>query len=262
MRFALVFLIISNWAWATDTSVLVYNITQDQVEYGRRDQQVRAIASVTKVMTAIVVLDQNPNMIETLKLSRRVASNLPQQQYSRRDLMTAMLVRSDNAAAETLAENYPGGRQAFISDMNRHAHQFMMQHTQFEDPTGLGRLNLSTAQDVSIMMTRALNYDMIRDTSTRLSAQFETQSRKKKRVISLPNTNQPLLGAFSNILVSKTGLTSAAGWCVSMVVQHGSERYAVVILGAGSREVRTSTAKHMINDLLTAQKNTEYPSFL
>ena len=113
-----------------------------------------------------------------------------------------------------------------------------------------------------LFRSRALNYDMIRDTSTRLSAQFETQSRKKKRVISLPNTNQPLLGAFSNILVSKTGLTSAAGWCVSMVVQHGSERYAVVILGAGSREVRTSTAKHMINDLLTAQKNTEYPSFL
>ena len=248
MKSLLLTLLWINTAWAADASVFLYNLTQDRAEYSRNTQQVRAIASVTKIMTAMVVLDGNPDLRSELRLSRRVGSNLPQQSYSRGDLLTAMLVRSDNAAAETLAENYPGGRSAFITDMNRHARDFDMLDTHFEDPTGLGRNNLSTVKDVTTMMAMASDYKFIRDTSTKKHAEFATQGRNKNKIISLPNTNQPLLLAYNTIVVSKTGLTNAAGWCVSMVIEHNLQKYVLVILGARTRDARIATAKNIMQD--------------
>jgi D-alanyl-D-alanine endopeptidase (penicillin-binding protein 7) len=248
MKSFLLTLLLINTAWAADASVFLYNLTKDRTEYSRNTEQVRAIASVTKIMTAMVALDRDPDLRSELKLSRRVSSNLPQQSYSRRDLLTAMLVRSDNAAAETLAENYPGGRTAFITEMNRHARDFDMPDTHFEDPTGLGRNNLSTVRDVTTMMAVASDYKFIRDTSTKKHAEFETQGRKKNKVISLPNTNQPLLMTFDSIVVSKTGLTNAAGWCVTMVIEQNFQKYVLVILGARTRDARIATAKNIMHD--------------
>ena len=105
-------------------SVLHYDINKDKYLHSKNINQTRPIASITKLMTAMVVLDSNPNLHEKLSLSKKVKSSLPRQQFSRIDLLNAMLVKSDNGAAETLADNYPGGRKVFIEDMNRNAFSY------------------------------------------------------------------------------------------------------------------------------------------
>jgi D-alanyl-D-alanine endopeptidase (penicillin-binding protein 7) len=162
-----------------------------------------------------------------------------------------MLVRSDNAAAETLAADYPGGRTAFIDRMNRQAREWELAHTKFEDPTGLGKNNLSTVDEVKEMMTYSSGYWLIRDISTKKHAEFETKYKKKIKTISLNNTNQPLLFTFDSIVVSKTGLTSAAGWCVGLVFEQNNQQYVVVVLGAKNKADRIATVKNvMYNHIL------------
>jgi D-alanyl-D-alanine endopeptidase (penicillin-binding protein 7) len=237
-----------------EPSVWVYNITRDRVEYAYNSEKIRPIASVTKIMTAMVALDHDKDLSRTLKLSRRVASNLPQNTYNRWQLFQAMLVRSDNAAAETLAEDYPGGRAAFIARMNAQARDWGMTQTRFEDPTGLSANNISTVSEIASMMETSSGYWLIQEVSTRKQIAVETQFKKRIRTVSLTNTNSPLLFEFDNILVSKTGLTSKAGWCVGLVVEQRRQQYAIVVLGARTKQDRIRTVeKVMYNHVIDNQ---------
>ena len=238
----------------TEPSVWVYNVTRDRVEYAYNSEQVRPIASITKIMTAMVALDYNKDLSRTLKLSTRVASNLPRQTYNRWQLFQAMLVRSDNAAAETLAEDYPGGRSAFIARMNQQAQQWGMKNTKFEDPTGLSPNNISSVDDVANMMETSAGYWLIQEISTRKQIAVETQFKKKIRTVSLNNTNSSLLFEFDNIIVSKTGLTSKAGWCLGLVVEQKRQQFAIVILGAPTKQERIKTVQRiMYNHVLDSE---------
>jgi D-alanyl-D-alanine endopeptidase (penicillin-binding protein 7) len=228
-------------AWAD--SVLVYNVARHRVEMSRNADKVRSIASITKLMTAMIALDYDKDLSRKLMLSKRVQGHLPRQLYTREQLIKAMLVKSDNAAAETLAEDYPGGRSAFIARMNHQAELWGMKHTNFVDPSGLGVFNTSTARDLSELMTAALSYWLIREVSTQKHIAFETKYQKKIRTISLSHTSGPLLFAFDNVLVSKTGLTTAAGWCVGMVVEQNRQQYIVVVLGSRNKNERLNTVK-------------------
>lgn len=258
--FFLVVLLI-NTAWAApkvrdtyEPSVIVYNISQDKIEYARNTQVQRPIASVTKIMTAMVTLDHDKDLTRQLTLSKRVGSNLPGQQYNRWQLLQAMLVRSDNAAAETLAADYPGGRTAFISRMNSQAREWGLGNTRFEDPTGLGAGNISNVEEIASLMETSAAYWVIREISTRKQVAVETQFKKRVRTINLNNTNLPLLFEFDNILISKTGLTSRAGWCVGLVVEQNRQRYAVVVLGAQSKQDRFRTVERvMYNHIIDNQ---------
>lgn len=236
----------SAWASRVEPSVVVFNVTQGHVQYSRNSDQVRAIASITKIMTAMMALDYDKDLSRTLTLSTRVPSNLPRQSYNRWQLLQAMLVRSDNASAETLAADYPGGRDAFIARMNHQAQQWGWVNTRFEDPTGLGAGNVSTALEVADMMTTAANYWLIRETSTRKQIAIEAQQRQRVRTVNLNNTNQPLLFEFNSIVVSKTGLTSRAGWCLGLVVEQHEQQYAVVVLGTRNRDDRRATVQRAI----------------
>jgi beta-lactamase class A len=108
-------------------------------------------------MTAMVALDHDPTLTRSIKLINLVGSSLPNGQYTRRQLFDAMLVRSDNAAAETLAEDFPGGRAAFVRAMNRRAVALGMTSTRFQDPSGLSRNNVGTAGDVGTLVTQLAN---------------------------------------------------------------------------------------------------------
>ena len=238
----------------TEPSVWVYNVTRDRVEYAYNSEQVRPIASVTKIMTAMVALDYNKDLSRTLKLSTRVASNLPRQTYNRWQLLQAMLVRSDNAAAETLAADYPGGRDAFIARMNWQAEQWGMKQTRFEDPTGLSPNNISSVADVANMMETAAGYWLIQEVTTRKQIAVETQFKKSIRTVKLNNTNSPLLFEFDNIIVSKTGLTSKAGWCLGLVVEQKRQQFVIVILGAPTKQERIKTVERiMYNHVLDSE---------
>ena len=235
---------------ANTGSTFVYNRSHDDVIVANNHTQLRSIASITKVMTAMVYLDYHRFLNTKIPLQTPVRSNLPRQDYSRRDLLAAMLVRSDNAAAETLARDYPGGREAFIRAMNDKAQALKMAHTRFVDPSGLSRDNQSTAQDIGEMMLASVRYPIIREASIARQASFETFHRQKIRMIELPNTNRPLLLEFDSIIVSKTGWTTPAGWCVGMVVEKDRQVYVVVVLGSRTKQERFETARRlMINHI-------------
>lgn len=266
--FALTMLLTVLWAGARpqqEPSVIVYNITQQQVHYSANSRAVRPIASITKIMTAMIALDYDKDLTRTLLLNNtRVSSSLPKQNYNRWQLLQAMLVRSDNAAAETLAADYPGGREAFVAAMNRRAAEWGWANTQFEDPTGLGAGNVSTAAELADMLTTAANYWLIRETSVKKQIAIESQYRKTVRTINLNNTNQPLLFEFNSIVVSKTGLTSRAGWCLGLVVEQNQQQFAVIVLGSRDREDRKATVKraiynHVVDSQLPQQELTLNP---
>ena len=224
-------------------SVWVYNETKDQNVETRNLAQSRPIASLTKIMTAMVTLDYDKDLQRKLRMP---AGRLPAGMYTREEIITSMLVRSDNLSSEIIAADYPGGRKAFIRAMNQKGKAIGMIYTDFADPSGLSHRNRSIAGDVLIMMQVSAVYNIIRETSVKKQAIFETYYRKKIRTIELPNTNQPLLFKFDEIVVSKTGFTSSAGWCVGMVVEAQGQRFIVVILGAKSKQERFDIAKEVV----------------
>ena len=224
-------------------SVVLYNVTQHKLEMSRNANQVRSIASITKLMTAMVTLDYDKDLSRKLMLSKSVHSHLPRQLYTREQLLNAMLVKSDNAAAETLAEDYPGGRTAFVAAMNRYSFMWGMPNTQFSDPAGLGVFNVSTAHEVAELVHTASGYWFIREASSKKQVAIETKYKKKIRTIRLDHTSGPLLLTFDNVLVSKTGLTNAAGWCVGLYAEHKKQEYIVVVLGSRNKQARLNTVK-------------------
>ena len=161
------------------------------------------------------------------------------------ELFNAMLVRSDNAAAETLAGDYPGGRKEFIWRMNQQAKAWGINAT-FRDPTGLDPHNMATAGDIGTMAAYAAGYWVIRDASVQKTVMFERRFKKKIRKIQLNNTNRPLLMEFDEIVVSKTGLTSSAGWCVGLVAEQNAQQYVIVVLGSRNKVERLNTVKNIM----------------
>jgi D-alanyl-D-alanine endopeptidase (penicillin-binding protein 7) len=234
---------------AQASSVLLYNVSRNKVEMSRDADQVRSIASITKIMTAMITLDYDIDLSRKLMLSKRVPGHLPRQMYTREQLIKAMLIKSDNAAAETLAEDYPGGRSAFVARMNLQARIWDMKHTSFVDPSGLGVFNVSTARDVADLMQTSLGYWLIREVSGQKQVAFETKYGKKIRTIHLAHTSGQLLFTFDSVLVSKTGLTTAAGWCVGMVVEQNQQQYVVVVLGSKNKQQRLDTVKDTVKDI-------------
>ena len=238
-------------------SVLIFNVSKNRSEYERNTHDQRAIASITKIMTAMVALDHDRDLNKQLKHNPQAGTSLPRQLYTRQDLLTAMLVKSDNGAAETLAADYPGGVPAFVQRMNTQARAWDMTRTQFVDPHGLGAGNISTVMDVANMITISTNYWFIRETSIKKQVAIETQQKRRVRTISLTHTSAPMLFEFDNIIVSKTGLTSAAGWCVGLAVNQRQEQYVIVILGSPNKAHRLEVVKDMMYNHVLDQ-NIEY----
>lgn len=229
-----------------DTSVMVYDITDDKHQYNSNINKTRPIASITKLMTVMVSLNNDQNLLKEVKLVNKAKSNLPMQSYKRYDLIKAVLVKSDNGAAETIAEDYPGGRKAFIKSMNDTAKKIGMMNTHFDDPTGLSSKNTSTASEVAIMASYAANYLIIREISIQKQIAIEAKFKKKIRTIILNNTNKPILFEFDTIVVSKTGFTNPAGWCNVLIVEKNKKRYVVVVLGAPNKQERKKTVENMM----------------
>jgi D-alanyl-D-alanine endopeptidase (penicillin-binding protein 7) len=221
-------------------STLIYNETKQQLAVATNLDLQRPIASITKLMTAIVALDYDGDLRRRIPM--RGSSQIPAGSYTRQELMMAMLARSDNGAADAIAEDYPGGRRSFIQAMNAKARKIGMESTVFDDPSGLSRQNLSTAMSVGILLQVAALYPFIREAST----QKEISLDYKRRTISLVNTNRPLLFDFDEIIMSKTGYTNAAGWNVGLILEHQGERFSVVVLGAESRDQRYLIARDLI----------------
>ncbi len=247
MKWIIILSLFVNCAWAkSSSSVLVYNQTTGTVLVSQGTQNIRPLASITKLMTALVALDAGLDLNRKLTLSSNWPAVLPRKIYTRQELLIAMLVRSDNAAAETLAADYPGGRAAFLQEMNLRAKTLGMNNTHFSDASGLSNENKSTALDIHRLLVAASFQPFIRENSPKRQAEFETVLKKKTHTIILQNTNGPALFEFENIVITKTGLTTAAGWCVAVLVEQDNQTYAVVILGAKTKQDRLDRLKEIM----------------
>jgi D-alanyl-D-alanine endopeptidase (penicillin-binding protein 7) len=249
MKLLIALLLVVNTAWArNEPSLLLFNTTSGHTLISQQIQEQRPLASITKLMTALVALDTGYALERPVPLNRRWSTVLPARSYTRGELMTAMLVRSDNSAAETLAGDYPGGRDEFIREMNDRARSLGMLSTRFEDASGLSANNVSSAHDIAILVTEALKQDYMRRTTVIKHTEIEIPGKKKSTKIQINNTNSPLLGAFDNAVLSKTGLTSKAGWCVAMALEQEGQQYIIVVLGAKNKAERTKMVERSFNN--------------
>ena len=186
------------------------------------------IASITKLMTAMIVLDANENLEQPLKKKFRGLT------VNREQLINLAVVKSDNIAARMLCENYHRGYKSCIDDMNYKAKVLGMDDTRFEDSSGLDNRNISTPKDLIKLLLAAEKYPLIITASNR--AVGELVKKKKKKLVKWRYTNtNPLVTKF-NVIVSKTGYVRASGGCLVMsAVVKGQKRLFVVLNSTTTR---------------------------
>ena len=219
-------------------SALVMDINTGKTLYQKNPAQVRPIASLTKLMTALVVLDARQNLNQTLTIDQNDRDNLKHTysrvrfgtKVSRRDALHLALMSSENRMASALARHYPGGRSAFIRAMNNKARQLGMRNSRFYDSTGLSTRNVSTARDLAKLITAAYRQPLIR--------QF-TQDTNKEMRFSTPayslmfnNTNPLVKNPDWDVRLSKTGYTDEAGRCLLMRAKPDRQELAIVLRNA------------------------------
>ena len=193
---------------------------------GSNTNELRSIASISKLVTAMVVLDAKQNLNEQLSGS------------ARGDLLQLALVKSDNAAAKQLCDSYPGGYHDCIYAMNRKMRSLGLVNTRFIEPTGLSIFNVSTAQELVTIVLEAQKYLEIVKASQ--SSQVKIKIRKKWFIFN--NTN-PMIGKRHEFIVSKTGYIRASGGCIVMLLDTDIGRRLVVVLGSKNTHTRIPEAE-------------------
>jgi D-alanyl-D-alanine endopeptidase (penicillin-binding protein 7) len=224
--------------------------------YAKNTDAVMPIASITKLMTAIVVLEsgaplEDPVSVTMQDVDRlkgtssrlRVGVTLP-----RKEMLRLALMASENRAASALARHHPGGVSAFVQAMNHKARQLGMQDTRFVDATGLNPNNVSTALDLAILVNAGYQYSLIRDYTTtdsvRLAFQGSTK-RKKGRALAFQNSNALVRSGQWEIGLSKTGYISEAGRCLVMQARIATKPVIIVLLDSWGKFTRIGDANRI-----------------
>ncbi len=223
------------------TSVAILNQNNGNLLYGKNIHERRSIASVTKLMTAIVVLDARLRLDQPIRISyfdkdfiKFSRSRLPVGTLMRRkDLLFMALAASENRASHALARTYPGGKKAFIRAMNKKAQELGMKNTHFTDSSGLSASNKSTAADLLKLVAAAYKYPTIREmTTTSRSWAIDLSSG---RIIQFNNTNRLVRRGNWNINLSKTGFIREAGYCLVMHTSIRNKNIIMVILNSSGK---------------------------
>jgi serine-type D-Ala-D-Ala endopeptidase (penicillin-binding protein 7) len=220
----------------------VADLESGQLLYSKNADRQVPIASVTKLMTALLVLESGQPLDEWLEIRKREGPT-PANGYSRirigselrrDDLLRIMLMASENLAAYQLAAHHPGGHAAFIAAMNRRAVELGMHDTRFVDSSGLSAENRSTAVDLLQLARATLAHDRIREYS--LTPGFSAAFRKPNYALQYGNTNPLVHNASWDVELTKTGFLNAAGRCLVMVANIEGRSIAMVVLDSeGSR---------------------------
>ncbi|MFQ1915456.1 D-alanyl-D-alanine endopeptidase [Aeromonas veronii] len=220
------------------SSALVVDVKTGKTLYQKNATKVRPIASLTKLMTALVVLDAKQNLNQTITVDKNDLDRVKHThsrirmgtKVTRRDALHLALMSSENRMASALARHYPGGRSAFVRAMNNKARQLGMRNTHFYDSTGLSTRNVSTAQDLGKLAAAAYRQPLIR--------QF-TQDANREMRFSAPayslmfnNTNPLVKNPDWDVRLSKTGFTDEAGRCLVMRAKPDSRELAIVLLNS------------------------------
>ena len=207
---------------------------------GEEIDKVRPIASITKLLTVMVVMDSNPNMSERLTLTTKLQDRLPakNQTLTRADLISMAIIHSSNRAAYTLCENYPGGMTACVQAMNNKLKKLKLLNSVVYEPTGLDKRNVSTAREVMTLTKAAAEYSNI----VYASRKAEIKIQIKNKWFVFRNTN-PMIGNYQNIIVSKTGFINESGGCITMLLDTSIGDRVVVILGSKNTKTRIPEAE-------------------
>ncbi|NRF67100.1 serine hydrolase [Aquincola sp. S2] len=242
------FVCCSTWAAAVPSlespRALVLDASTGEVLLAKGEHDVASIASLTKLMTAMVVLDAGLNPYEVLDIEpadqdaiKGTKSGVPVgARFTRRTLLRLALLASDNRAAAALARTYPGGMPAFVRAVAAKAQALGLQETSMREPTGLSPKNQSSAADVARMLAAAAHYPEITDITSQRMAQFDVNGVSTQ----FHNTNRMVGSPGWKILLSKTGYTREAGLCLSMLLEEAGRKVLVVVMGAGDRADRAS----------------------
>lgn len=207
-----------------------------QMIAGTNIDAVRSIASITKLMTAIAVIDSGASLQDLLPVKWN------NQLVNRKDLIEHAIIRSDNSAAKMLCDTYPGGYHRCVIEMNRKAQELGMSNTLFVEPTGLQNSNVSTAMDLVKLVTAATQYPLIVSASNTPQIPVGTGKRAW-----LSNNTNSAVGRGMEFIVSKTGFIRDAGGCIVMMLHTGSGIRTVVLLGSNHIGTRVAEALALAN---------------
>ena len=208
------------------------------VIYSKDANAVRPIASVTKLMTAMVILDSGLDLDEKITVTKDdrdlVQLTGSRLEYgatlSRREMIMLAIMSSENRAAMALGRTYPGGMADFVAQMNRKATELGMTSSHYADPAGLSVENQSTATDLARMVAAAYEYPLIRKAST--TTRMEVRPYKSRGPLVYGNTNRLLKNKNWDIDVSKTGYIMEAGRCLVMRANFEGEQVSIVLLNS------------------------------
>ena len=219
-------------------SAMLIDLQTNKLIYASNPDVVVPIASVTKLMTGMVVLEAKQNMEEYISVSIsdtpemkgvfsrvKIGSELP-----RREMLLITLMSSENRAAASLAHHYPGGYVAFIAAMNAKAKALGMTSTHYVEPTGLSTSNVSTARDLSKLVQAARKYPLLSELST--TKEKTVAFRKPNYTLGFHNTDHLVRKDNWDIKLTKTGFTNQAGHCLVLITQMGGRPVSLVILDA------------------------------
>ncbi len=240
-------------------SAMVIDLQTDKVLYSSNPDVIVPIASVTKLMTAMVVLDAKQSMDEVIPVN---ISQTPEMkgvfsrvklgsEMNRRDMLLITLMSSENRAAASLAHSYPGGYPAFILAMNAKAKALGMKHTAYVEPTGLSVYNVSTARDLTKLVMAARKYPMLSELST-----TETKTvtfRKPAYSLVFNNTDHLVRKENWDIELTKTGFTNQAGHCLVLLTTMANRPVSVVILDAFGKYTHFADASRLRKWMETGQ---------
>jgi len=233
------------------TGVLVLDPATGQTLYSKNADTATPIASITKLMTAMVVMDaklalDEPIQItnEDIDLIKNTRSRLPIGSHFRRDdLMRLALMASDNRAASALGRSYPGGILAFVDAMNAKANSLGMASTHFVDSSGLAPGNVSNPDNLGKLVAAAAKYDLIREYTT--TGAVDVTLPDSKRKLSFVNTNSLVRASDWQIGLSKTGYISESGKCLVMQAMIANQPIVIVLLDSWGKLTRTADANRI-----------------
>lgn len=230
--------------------VLIYDENGQQSLHSKNADVVAPIASITKLMTAIVVLDAKLPLDEEISISpldinkqkRTRSRTRTGMTMTRGEMLKLALMASDNLSAAALARTYPGGTEAALQQMNAKARELGMFSTRFRDPTGLNSANVSTANDLVKMVRAAHEYELIQQFSTSTSHTFEQAGHRPVR---FHNTNPLVRNSSWHIGLSKTGYISEAGRCLVMEAKISEHPVIIVLLDSWGKNSRVGDANRV-----------------
>jgi D-alanyl-D-alanine endopeptidase (penicillin-binding protein 7) len=234
-------------------SALLMDLQTNKVIYASNPDVVVPIASVSKLMTGLVVVEARQNMDEYININ---ISDTPEMKgvYSRvklnsemprREMLLIALMSSENRAAASLAHHYPGGYAAFIAAMNAKAKALGMTNTHFVEPTGLSPRNVSTARDLSKLLVAAHKYPLLTELST--TKEKTVSFRKPNYSLGFRNTDHLVGKPNWNIELTKTGFTNEAGHCLVLVTHMANRPVTLVILDAYGKYTHFADATRIRN---------------